>query len=571
MKYIKPYYKSLVISFIFMALTSLTSFVLPYVMSEIVDSGIRAQDMAKIYELGAIMLVAATTGLVFSLITNKISARVGTYVTGDLRKAVFKKINSLSLAEFNKKGTAEFLTRSTDDTYVLQEVVTGLGMVFVQMPILFIGGVILTLERNPLLSLIMFAVVPIAVFIVFQLGKRVGPMYRKNNEYVDIQNKIVRERLSGIRVIRAFNSEQHEHERLKSATETMSDYIVRANVLSGLINPVSIFLFNLATVVIMFIGAQQVGYGTAFSAGDLIAVIQYVNMIASAIMIITFILIFLPRVKVSLSRINEVFELMDEDNSGIKGQVLSGDIEISNLTFRYPEGGSPAVEGLNINIGEGQTVAIIGGTGAGKTTVLRMLLGFYAPTEGTITMGGKDYKDLAPVCIRQNVSVALQKAAVFMGTIEDNIKMGKPEATDEEIRMALEVAQLADYVYSEGVGLKYELNQGGANLSGGQKQRLNIARAIIKPASVYIFDDSFSALDFLTEANLRRALNRYLDGKTQIIITQRAATAMRCDKIYVLDEGKQVGQGTHAELMNSCDIYREIYHSQMGKEVNARG
>lgn len=571
LKFIKPYIGRLCVGFIFMGLMTVTSLILPYVMSEIVDGGIKGEDMTAIYTYGGIMLGAAVLGMVFSLIANRINSKVGTFVTGDLRRAVFRKVNALSLTEFNKKGTAEFLTRSTDDTYILQEVVTSMGSVFVQMPILFIGGVALTFSRNVWLSLIIFTVVPIAVLMVFKIGKNVGPMYKKSNDYIDVQNRIVRERLGGIRVIRAFNSEDHEHERLKYATEEMSNYIIRANVLAGLINPVSVFLFNLATVVIMFVGAQAVGYGSAFSAGDLIAVVQYVTLIANAIMIVTFVLVFLPRAKVCMGRIGEVFALADEDNSGVDGEVLSGEIELKDVSFSYTEHAMPAVSGLNMSIAEGETVAIIGGTGSGKTTVLRLLLGFYAPTSGSISMGGKNYSELAPKCIRQNVSVALQKATVFMGTIAENVRMGKADATDEEIMEALTVAQIDGFVKSEGVGLSYELNQGGANLSGGQKQRLNIARAIVKPASVYMFDDSFSALDFLTEANLRRALNRRLAGKTQVIITQRAATAMRCDKIYVLDEGKQVGEGAHEQLMKSCDVYREIYRSQMGEEVSANG
>ena len=571
LKFIKPYLSQMLIGFFFLALTSVMTFALPYLMSEIVDSGIKAQDMNKIYTYGATMLGAALLGLIFSLIYNKISAKVGTHVTGDLRRAVFQKINALSLSEFNKKGTAEFLTRSTEDTFVLQEVVAGIGMIVVQMPILFIGGVVLTFERSVILSLIMFAVVPITVFIVFQIGKRVGPMYRKNSETIDAQNRILRERLTGIRVIRAFNSEDHEHERLKEATDEMTTYIIRANVLSSLINPVSVFLFNLATVIIMFVGAHQVGYGTDFSAGDLIAVVQYVNMIASAIMIITILLIFLPRVKVCLNRIAEVFDLQDESTIGIQDAKLNGTLELNNVTFAYSKHGQPAIKDINIKVDEGQTVAIIGGTGSGKSTVLRLLLAFYAPTQGEIRMGGVPYSELSPSCIRQNVSVALQKAMVFKGTIKDNVLMGKEDATEEEIKEALRIAQLDNFVFSEGIGLDYELNQGGANLSGGQKQRLNIARMVVKPASVYIFDDSFSALDFLTEANLRKELNRFLDGKTQIIITQRAATAMRCDKIYVLDDGNQVGEGTHDSLMETCDVYREIYESQMkqGEKADA--
>lgn len=574
LEFIKPYRKQLLVGFALLGVMTVTSLILPYLMSEIVDSGIRNSDMATIYRYGGLMLLAAALGLTLSVISSKINARVGTYVTGDLRKAVFFKINALSLSEFDKKGTAEFLTRSTEDTWILQEIVTSIGSVVVQMPILFIGGVVLTFARNAWLSLIIFTVVPIIIAVVYVIGKKVGPLYRRSEEFIDAQNRIVRERLSGIRVIRAFDSENYEHDRMKDATEKMTKNIIRSNVMGNMINPVSVFLFNLATVIIMFVGAQVVGYNSAFSAGDLIAVVQYVTLIANAIMIITFVLIFLPRAKVCLGRISEVFSLRDEELTEYSGERLSGDVVFRNVTFRYYEDGKPAVSNLSFDIKEGETVAIIGGTGAGKSTVLRLLLGFYPVSEGEITLGGMSYREISPRVARENVSAALQKATVFMGTIGDNVRLGKSDATEEEMKAVAEVAQIYDFIKSKEEGFGYELNQNGMNLSGGQRQRLNIARAIIKPASVYVFDDSFSALDFLTEANLRRALNRYLEGKTQIIITQRAATAMRCDKIYVLDDGEQVGSGTHDELMQSCSVYREIYDSQLGRQgkgVSANG
>ncbi len=376
---------------------------------------------------------------------------------------------------------------------------------------------------------------------------------------------MVRERLTGIRVIRAFDKERYEHGRISEATDVMADNMIRANVLSSLITPVSLLLLNVVTVAVIYVGAIRMQNPAILKAGDIIAIIQYVGIASNGLLAAVWVFAWLPHFKVSARRVNEVLSLKGVPESEDKAKYIRGDLRITNLSFTYPHAKLPALTDVNMNIEEGETVAIIGGTGSGKTTLIKLLAGFYEPTEGTILFGGYDYSALTADDIRSNISVALQKSMIFEGTIKDNVMMSETDSCDEEVFHALETARMADYVNSHKEGIYYELSQSGANLSGGQKQRINIARTIFKKSSVYVFDDSFSALDFLTESKLRRALSVELKGKTQIIITQRISTAIHSDRIFVMANGKIVGEGSHDDLINTCEIYKEIYASQMGE------
>ena len=296
---------------------------------------------------------------------------------------------------------------------------------------------------------------------------------------------------------------------------------------------------------------------------------QYVALILNGVMMLSWTFVFLPHLKVCVNRVSEVLALPDEPADGGEGDgtILGGDLVLENVGFAYPDSELKTLSGVSLAVKAGQTAAIIGGTGSGKSTLLKLLLDFYPPTEGTISLGGRPYEAIGRSGVRSNVSAALQKGMVFEGTLLDNVRMGCPSASEDDVKNVLDIAQMTDFVQAHGEGLRYRLAQSGANISGGQKQRISIARTILKPASVYVFDDSFSALDYLTESKLRKALNRHLAGKTQIIITQRAATAMRCDVIFVIEQGSIVGSGTHAELLQSCTVYREIVRSQLGGDA----
>ncbi len=374
----------------------------------------------------------------------------------------------------------------------------------------------------------------------------------------------MRERLGGIRVVRAFDRESYEHRRVATATTEMNNCFVRNNTISGLVNPIAGLALNLTTVAIVYVGAVRLQRVETLRAGDIIATIQYIALIINAVLVVGWTLSAVPRVKVSIGRISEVMNMPVAENKVVDKIKLGGAIEFSGVSFAYPDSRIDSLTDIDFCAEEGQIVGVIGGTGSGKTTLVKLLLGFY-PCRGMRKLGGVDYEQATVGGVRDNVSVALQRATVFEGTVADNVRMGNRDSDDAQVSQALEIAQMSGFITEHEEGLSYMLSPDGTNVSGGQKQRINIARAIVKDASVYIFDDSFSALDFLTESNLRRALNARLKGKTQVIVTQRAATAMRCDKVYVLDGGKVVGCGTHAELLKNCNTYREICDSQLGK------
>ncbi|HRX14498.1 MAG TPA: ABC transporter ATP-binding protein [Eubacteriales bacterium] len=567
-EYLKPYTGKIIVIALLYALSILAMIITPKIMSNIITFGIAVQDMHYIWTRGLLMIAIATPTLLIILVISKLKADLTTGYIADLRKGIFKKINSLTAEEFASKGTASLLTRSTDDTWFMQEVVGQIIYVLVSTPLLFIGGIVMTFIADWILALIMLGISPIILFFIWLINRRLFGLYDNSEKYMDIQNKVMRERLKGLRVIRAFNKEPYEHERVSDATKTMAVYIIKANVLTSIVQPISAFLLNIATVLILYFGAMRIQTSVLLTAGDVIATIQYIALIMSSLMMGSALLLYMPKIKVTLNRLGEIFAMEGSEADAEESIKLAGDIKIENMDFCYPDSQTPVLKNINVDVQNGQVVGIIGGTGSGKTTLMKLLMGFYRPNEGNMYIGGKSVFDLNAGTIRDNASIALQKAMIFRGTIEDNIKMGNQNATEEQIKEAAEISQLKELISGNADGLKHELTQAGGNISGGQKQRINIARTIIKDASIFIFDDSFSALDYLTESKLRKKVNKYLSGKTQLIVTQRAATAMRCDKIYVMDKGEIVGSGAHEDLLKTCPIYKEIYDSQLGGVIN---
>lgn len=564
-KYFKKYKLSLALTGVLYLVASASALAMPNLMSRIIDDGIRNSNIKTVYFLSGIMLSIAVVSFLLAIVGKKMNAVVSNSIAEDMRNDVFEKINSLTFEEFSSIGSSSLLTRANEDVFALQDVANSFVYAVTNVPVMLFGGVILSLLKDFSIALILLSVIPIVAFIVFLLVKKMGRLWEISNKYCDKQNKLVRERLTGIRVIRAFDKERYEHGRISEATDVMADNMIRANVLSSLITPVSLLLLNVVTVAVIYVGAIRMQNPAILKAGDIIAIIQYVGIASNGLLAAVWVFAWLPHFKVSARRVNEVLSLKGVPESEGKAKYIRGDLRITNLSFTYPHAKLPALTDVNMNIEEGETVAIIGGTGSGKTTLIKLLAGFYEPTEGTILFGGYDYSALTADDVRSNISVALQKSMIFEGTIKDNVMMSKTDAGDEEVFHALETARMADYVNSHKEGIYYELSQSGANLSGGQKQRINIARTIFKKSSVYVFDDSFSALDFLTESKLRRALSVELKGKTQIIITQRISTAIHSDRIFVMANGKIVGEGSHDDLINTCEIYKEIYASQMGE------
>lgn len=564
-KYFKKYKLSLALTGVLYLVASASALAMPNLMSRIIDDGIRNSNIKTVYVLSGIMLSIAVVSFLLAIVGKKMNAVVSNSIAEDMRNDVFEKINSLTFEEFSSIGSSSLLTRANEDVFALQDVANSFVYAVTNVPVMLFGGVILSLLKDFSIALILLSVIPVVAFIVFLLVKKMGRLWEISNKYCDKQNKLVRERLTGIRVIRAFDKERYEHGRISEATDVMADNMIRANVLSSLITPVSLLLLNVVTVAVIYVGAIRMQNPAILKAGDIIAIIQYVGIASNGLLAAVWVFAWLPHFKVSARRVNEVLSLKGVPESEGKAKYIRGDLRITNLSFTYPHAKLPALTDVNMNIEEGETVAIIGGTGSGKTTLIKLLAGFYEPTEGTILFGGYDYSSLTADDVRSNISVALQKSMIFEGTIKDNVMMSKTDAGDEEVFHALETARMADYVNSHKEGIYYELSQSGANLSGGQKQRINIARTIFKKSSVYVFDDSFSALDFLTESKLRRALSVELKGKTQIIITQRISTAIHSDRIFVMANGKIVGEGSHDDLINTCEIYKEIYASQMGE------
>ena len=565
MKYLIPYWKGIVLATVAIAVSTICDLLLPTIMSEILNNGIYNHDFDHIVICCAQMLLVCLAGLGTLLLGLYCSTRVVAHFCRDLRRIIFKKVNTMSFDQFGKLGTAALVTRATHDVDTVSWIASQLSGTVITISILFVGGVVLAVGKDLTLSLTMLAFVPVIFAIVLATGRKIMPLWEKSDEYIDKQNDIMRERLRGIRVIRAFNAEVKEHGRIADATRIMAEYIIKGNVAMGLITPLATFLLNLATVLIVYLGGWRMETGSGLSGGDIFAIVQYVALVSGGVIAGAFSILMFPHARVASNRIGQVLNAPDTPEAVDDGRtVLNGEIKIENLSFRYEGAAEPALKDITMHIPEGQKAAIIGGTGAGKTTLINVLLGFREPTEGTFSLGGIPVAELSKAALRRHMSCALQAAAIYSGTVRENIRMGRLTASDEEIWDALGTAQAMDFVESFPEGLDHQIKQAGKNLSGGQKQRLCIARSLLKDAPIYIFDDSFSALDFLTEANLRIALAERLAGKTQLIVTQRVTSAMHCDCIYVMDRGCLVDFGTHEALLNRCKVYREIHASQTG-------
>lgn len=563
--YLKPYIRKLTFATLLVSASTLCDLLLPTLMSDILNNGVANRDFHYILLCCLKMLAVAAVGLGGILFGTKLSTEIVSAFCADLRADIFRKVNTLSFEEFGALGTAALVTRATHDVDTVSWIAAMLGGTVATIPMLFIGGVVLAMRKDVVLSLILLAFIPIIILAVALLGKRVLPLWEKSDRYIDKQNSIMRERLRGIRVIRAFNTEAHEHERIEEATHVMAENIIRGNVSMGLLTPLATLLLNIAVLLIVYLGGwRMVNNVSAVSAGDIFAIIQYVTMVMNGVIMASFAIVMYPRAEVAANRIGQVLDAKGMGDPSVgKSMALSGDICFEDVSFSYG-GAEAAVSHVSMHIRKGQKISIIGGTGSGKSTLISLLLGFRAPTEGCIRFDGVSSDELSKHTLRSNISSVLQGAAIYSGTIRENIRMGKPDASETEIAEAANIAQLSDFIHSCEGGLDYEIKQAGKNLSGGQKQRLSIARAIVKQTPIYIFDDSFSALDFLTEKNLRTALNQKIAGKTQIVVTQRITSAMSADCIFVMDQGKLIDSGTHTVLLERCKLYQEIYASQTG-------
>lgn len=566
--HLKPLVLPIIGAALLMALASLCQLLLPTLMSDVVDEGIYRRDFSTILSYCLQMLIVALVSLGASALGVRLTSNVVARFCASLRSSVFSKVMMMSHRAFGIMDTGALVTRSTQDIENVSWAASMLSSSIISIPAMFIGGVLLSFRIDPILATIILCAVPLVFVIVAIIGRKVSPLWERSDAYIDRQNELMRQRLRGIRVIRAFRREPAEHDKIAEATEIMADNIIRANVSMQSLDPIASFLLNGAAVILLYAASVRMQSGvSAATGGDVLALVQYIAYIMTGVLSASHAIVMLPHNAVACRRILQVMDLPDDEQIEGEDITLSGSIQIQNLTFAFDDGSMPAVQDVSLEIRPGKRIAIIGSTGSGKSTLVSLLLGFRQGQDGAIFFDGKDSRTLSGASIRRQISCVLQKTAIYTGTIRENVAMGKPDATDEEIWRALDIAQLRTFVENLPDRLDYKLELSGSNLSGGQRQRLAIARSIIKDAPIYIFDDSFSALDFLTESRLRARLRMELANKTQIVVTQRVTTAKNSDCIFVMEQGRVVDWGRHEELLPRCQVYREIYISQTGGDA----
>lgn len=566
LKYLKPYKKSVAIVIAVTFLQVLTELFLPSLNAEIINTGVVNGDIGYIIKMGFIMFIIAICSTACAVTANLFASKSSTYYARDLREKIFVKIESFSLAEFEKISTSSLITRTTNDITQIQNAVMMVMRMMIGAPVMFLGGVIMIMSKNLKMTLILLIVIPLIILVAGSLMSKGMPLFKVMQKKIDKVNQVIRENLNGIRVIRAFDRINYEKKRFDDANEDLMDTAIKVNRIITLLMPALMLIMNFTNIAIMWFGGIQVDRGF-MQVGDLTAFTTYMMLILMSIMMASMLFVMIPRASASAERINEVLnivqEIKDPSNSLNHTSTKKGYIEFNKVYFSYPGADEPVLTNISFSASPGETTAIIGSTGSGKSTILNLIPRFYDVTSGSIKIDGIDIRDISQKELRAKVGIVPQKAFLFSGTIEDNLKYGKEDATEDELNHVLEISQSKEFVSEMKYGIKSEISQGGTNVSGGQKQRLSIARTLIKKPEIYLFDDSFSALDFKTDAKLRAALKSETQNSTVIIVAQRVSSIMNADRIIVLDEGNIVGIGKHKELLKNCDIYKEIVNSQL--------
>ncbi len=565
-KGLKPYWTLVIGVLVLVFISTMTDLELPDLMSDIVDTGIVQGDVSYILGRGGVMLLVALLGTVCTILTSYLSSKIGMGFSRDLRKKVFEKVESFSLTEINEMGTASLITRTTNDINQVQMVVIMMMRMMLSAPLMIVGALIMALGKDVELSKVILVVIPIIIVTIAIIAKFTLPMFQKMQNKIDKLNLVVRENLTGIRVIRVFNKVEAEQERFNQASLEVSRIATMANRLMGALMPLMMLILNLSIIAVIWFGGIRINDGDLM-VGDLMAFIQYLTQVMFSLLMLTMMFVLIPRAQASAVRINEVLEMkspIQEPKEAIQPQ-LKGYVEFKNVSFGYEGAEEYAISNISFVAKPGEVTAIIGGTGSGKSSILNMIPRFYDAAKGEVLVDGVNVRHMNQQELRSKIGYVPQKAVLFTGTIRDNILYGKEDATDEEVRHALDIAQATDFVSKMKEGIESPISQGGTNVSGGQKQRLSIARAIVRKPEIYLFDDSFSALDFKTDAQLRAALKKETKDSTVIIVAQRVSTVMDATRILVMDEGHVVGMGTHEELLQTNEIYQQIVESQLKK------
>ncbi len=541
----------------------------PTLMSEMVNKGMMPQDFDQIFSYGGQMLVVSLISGVCAIVSSLMGSQIGTRLSRDLRNDIFKKVEGFSLNEFDKIGSASLITRTTNDVTQIQQVVVMGFRFLLYSPFLMINGILKAYAIDAHLARILLISVPIIAITMIGIAKMVIPLFKTMQKRIDKINLVLSESLQGIRVIRAFNKLDFDKKKFDNANEELMDNAIKANKIMAFMQPVMMLIMNLTTVAIVWFGGYRIMDGY-MQVGDMMAFIQYAMMIMFSVMMVAIMFVMLPRAQASAERVNEVLEMQPSINDNIGAKVQEngkkGFVEFKNVSFSYPNAEEPVIRNISFTTGPGEITAIIGSTGSGKSSIVNLIPRFYDATNGQILVNGVDIKTMDARTLREKIGFVPQKAILFTGTIFENMRFGRKDATDDQIYKACEIAQAEEFISKTEKGYETEISQGGTNLSGGQKQRLSIARAIVKDPEIYIFDDSFSALDYKTDKLLRTKLKEVTKEATTIVIGQRITSVMDADRILVLNDGEIVGNGTHNELLKTCDVYKEIVASQLEEE-----
>lgn len=574
-KQLKPYSMAIIAVLILVFFQSMGDLYLPTLMSDIVDKGIVQGDQNYIWKIGGFMLLVAGLGALCSVGASYLSSKVAAGFGKNLRSRMFNHVENFTLNEFDRVGTASLITRTTNDITQVQVVLTMMLRMMVGAPMMMIGGIIMAVSENAKLSLILVVVIPVLVAVIAIIGAKGLPLFKAIQVKLDKLNLVLREHLTGIRVIRSFNRTEHETKRFNAANRDLTDTAIRVNKIMASLMPLMMLVMNFSMIAILYFGSIRID-NNELEVGSLMAFIQYAMQIMFSLIMVSMMFVLIPRASASAVRINEVLDMQPEikdpeslaDERSKRGSKdgMRGYIEFDNVSFSYPGAENPALSDISFSAKPGEVTAIIGGTGSGKSTLLSLITRFYEADGGSIRVDGVDIREMTQETLRSKIGYVPQKAVLFSGTINENIRYGKEDATDEEIRHAAEVAQAADFISKMENGYEARIAQGGSNVSGGQKQRLSIARALVRRPEIYLFDDSFSALDFKTDAKLRAALKKETTESTVLIVAQRVSTVMDADRIIVLDDGAVAGMGTHRELLEHSEVYREIVSSQLSEE-----
>ena len=567
-KFLKPYASYVAAILVLLFFQALADLYLPTLMSDIVDKGIMQGDTKYILNIGGFMLLVAAGSGICVILASFLAARVSTSFGRDIRSKVFSRVESFSLNEFDKLGTASLVTRTTNDITQVQQTTFMILRMMVSAPIMCIGGIIMAVSKDAKLSLIFAVVIPILTVIILVVAKKGVPLFKTNQKRLDKLNLVLRENLTGIRVIRAFNRIDDEKRRFTKANKDLTETAIKVNKMMASLMPIMMIIMNFTSVSIIWFGGIRIDNGD-MQVGSMMAFLQYAMQIMFSFIMVSMMFVMIPKAEASAVRINEVLdtiaEIKDPENPK-NSSAQRGSVEFKDVTFSYPGAEQPAISNISFGAKPGEVTAIIGGTGSGKSTLISLIPRFYDIDSGSILVDGVDIRHMSQEVLREKIGFVPQKAVLFTGNITDNIRYGKEDATLEEVAHASEIAQATEFISNMKDGFDSVIAQGGTNVSGGQKQRLSIARALVRRPEIYIFDDSFSALDFKTDAKLRAALKSETKESTVIIVAQRVSTVMDADRIIVLDEGRIEGIGNHKELLNTCEVYREIVSSQLSEE-----